>query len=55
MTELQKDIAKLYEAIRSLYAGDYELIDLDDVAAIPEKYGLVVSEEGYIDMDEEAE
>ncbi|MCY9372686.1 hypothetical protein [Bacillus haynesii] len=55
MTELQKDIVKLYEAIRSLYAGDYELIDLDDIASIPEKYGLTVSEEGYIEMDEEAE
>ncbi|MEC0429309.1 hypothetical protein [Bacillus subtilis] len=55
MTELQKDIAKLYDAIRCMFLGDYELVDFEDVASIPEKYGLIVSEEGYIDMDEEDE
>ncbi|MCD2370940.1 hypothetical protein LQ247_20210 [Bacillus sp. BS3(2021)] len=55
MTELQKDITKLYDAVRCLFLGDYELVDLEDLTSIPEKYGLNVSEEGYIDMDEEDE
>ena len=52
MTDLQKDIAKLYDAIRLLFSGDYELVALDEIIKTVEKYGITISEEGFIVRDE---